>query len=511
MGRESPESSQTRAGKVRAFFRHFAESADYAVLLGGGNNSHILMGFHPVQTLKLAGNRLWVNDIPESVLEADALFARLQAALDSTARYPDETGFNGGLAGFFGYEFHRWCDPALSCLPARKPGWPDEAIPDMLLCEFADWLLIDCETMQLTVLSEDRRQAPMYQLAWSVITPPAEEQSAPGILLTEEKLRAQLQDWHASLDEPSFIDAVDRIQTEILNGEIYQANVSIAFERTVEADPLELFDTLCTLNPSPFAGLLKAPDGWLISNSPERLVRTTAGEDGLRIEARPIAGTRGRGNTDAEDAAIGKALLTNEKERAEHLMLVDLIRNDLGKVSTAGTVSVDELLALERYSHVTHLVSNVQGRLRQDATPWDVIKAVFPGGTITGCPKVRCIEILDGAEPVPRGLYTGSLGYIGANGMMDFNILIRSLFLAAIPETKRDPLMYHGRIHAGAGIVADSVGAYEYRECLRKTAATIGALNACERNHRFHVNPEPRADRDFQRRRCATHTQAADP
>jgi para-aminobenzoate synthetase component 1 len=195
------------------------------------------------------------------------------------------------------------------------------------------------------------------------------------------------------------------------------------------------------------------------------------------VQTRPIAGTRGRGSTEEEDLEIGRTLLENRKELAEHLMLVDLARNDVGRVSDAGTVQVDDLLVLERYSHVTHLVSNVQGLLKATASPWNVIASLFPGGTITGCPKLRCIGILDAVEPVPRGFYTGSFGYVDAKtGALDLNILIRSVFL----QPTELPLVYNTAVHVGAGIVHDAVGAHEYRECLRKATAILDELYTLE-------------------------------
>ncbi|MBY0404675.1 MAG: anthranilate synthase component I family protein, partial [Cyanobacteria bacterium] len=186
-----------------------------------------------------------------------------------------------------------------------------------------------------------------------------------------------------------------------------------------------------------------------------------------RAQTRPIAGTRGRGATPAEDLILEEILKTDEKERAEHLMLVDLHRNDLGKVTVPGTVKVDELMVLEQYSHVVHLVSNVVGQLAPGCDGWDVIKAMFPGGSITGCPKIRCIQSLQQLEPVSRGPYTGSLGYIDSvNGSLDLNILIRSIFIT--PQALS--------LHAGAGIVADSVATYEYKECLKKAAILFSVL-----------------------------------
>jgi anthranilate/para-aminobenzoate synthase component I len=216
------------------------------------------------------------------------------------------------------------------------------------------------------------------------------------------------------------------------------------------------------INPSPFAALLEFPDVTLVGCSPERLVRLR----GSDVDTRPIAGTRPRGATADEDEQLAEDLLLNDKERAEHLMLVDLERNDLGRVCAFGTVHVNDFMTLERYSHVIHIVSNIRGRLASGRDAMDLIQAVFPGGTVTGVPKLRCMEILDELEPVRRGPYTGSVGYISANGDLDLNIIIRTLVI------KED----RGYLHVGAGIVADSEPSREYQETLFKAEALLDAV-----------------------------------
>jgi anthranilate/para-aminobenzoate synthase component I len=219
------------------------------------------------------------------------------------------------------------------------------------------------------------------------------------------------------------------------------------------------------MNPSPFAGFIDFGDYSIVSSSPERLVKV---KDGT-VETRPIAGTRPRGRDRREDEVMREELLLNEKERAEHIMLIDLERNDLGRVSTYGSVEVDELMITEDYSHVIHIVSNIRGKLRHRKTCLDVIEAVFPGGTITGVPKVRCMEIIDELEPVRRGPYTGSLGYLGFSGVMDMNIVIRSFVV-------KNGYAY---VQAGAGIVADSDPEREYHETIKKAEALIASLGRC--------------------------------
>ena len=272
--------------------------------------------------------------------------------------------------------------------------------------------------------------------------------------------------------EPAaYINRVRRCQEYIAAGDIYQANLSHRFtapcdafneEKTCHSDLLA-YTRVSTMNPSPFSGLLRLATQGFLSCSPERLVRL----QGRQAETRPIAGTRPRGRTSAEDRRLIDTLRANEKERAEHVMLVDLERNDLGRVCDYGTVHVEELMALEQYSHVHHLVSNITGRLRDGATGFDLIRATFPGGTITGVPKIRCLEVIEELEPVRRGPYTGSMGYLCWSGDLDLNILIRTL---AIRNGR-------GYLQVGAGIVADSDPVREYEETLYKAQAFFSAFS----------------------------------
>jgi anthranilate synthase component I len=260
-----------------------------------------------------------------------------------------------------------------------------------------------------------------------------------------------------------FLDGVARIHEHLYAGDIFQVNLSRAWRARYAQPPVpaSLYAVLRQANPAPFAGLLQQP-GWAVaSSSPERLVEVRGGV----AQTRPIAGTRPRLPGDDELARI-RELSAHPKERAEHVMLIDLERNDLGRVCMPGSVEVDELMVVESYAHVHHIVSNVRGRLRADVTPGEVIAATFPGGTITGCPKVRCMEIIAALEDAPRGAYTGALGYLDRNGELDLNILIRTLTLAGAEVSLR----------AGAGIVADSVAANELDETRAKARGLLRAL-----------------------------------
>lgn len=267
-------------------------------------------------------------------------------------------------------------------------------------------------------------------------------------------------------DPARFEATVVRALEFIAAGDVYQANLSRRWRGRAHRalDPAALYRRLRAANPSPFAALLRDGDFAVISSSPERLVSVR----GDQIATRPIAGTRPRGASPERDAALIASLLGNEKERAEHVMLIDLERNDLGKVCAGGSVRVDEFMAVETYAHVHHIVSNVSGRKLQGVSPIQILRAVFPGGTITGCPKVRCMEIIAELEATGRGAYTGTLGYLNRDGSCDFNILIRTM-TAQGPEVS---------FRAGAGIVADSSPPYELAETRAKAEGLLRALRA---------------------------------
>ena len=267
-------------------------------------------------------------------------------------------------------------------------------------------------------------------------------------------------------EEPSlFLDAVAKAKQYIARGDIYQANLSRGWSATTDQDidANRIYRALRTANPGPFAGLINWRGVSVVSSSPERLLQV---KNGI-ASTRPIAGTRPRSTDKAEDQKLLEELLAHPKERAEHVMLIDLERNDLGRVCDPGTVEVDEMMVVESYAHVHHIVSNVRGLLRDDVTPGEVVRAVFPGGTITGCPKVRCMEIISELETGPRGAYTGSFGYLNRDGSLDLNILIRTLVIRGNQVTLR----------AGSGIVADSEPEAELSETRAKAKGLIRALS----------------------------------
>ena len=269
-------------------------------------------------------------------------------------------------------------------------------------------------------------------------------------------------------EEPAevFLRGVERILDAIGRGDVYQANLSRGWSARLPAGrpASDLYRRLRDANPAPFSGIARLPGFTLLSSSPERLVRVR----GCTASTRPIAGTRPRGDSVATDARLRTELQLNEKERAEHVMLVDLERNDLGRICRGGTVQVDEYMTIETYATVHHIVSNVRGELRDGVTPGETIAAMFPGGTITGCPKVRCMELLAEVEGTPRDAYTGSMGYLGCDGSLDLNILIRTL---AVSERGIE-------FRTGAGIVADSRPEFELAETRAKARGLLRALGS---------------------------------
>jgi len=271
----------------------------------------------------------------------------------------------------------------------------------------------------------------------------------------------------SNLTKEAFKKSIRKAKEYIKEGDIIQVVFSQRLETKITVDPFDIYRTLRTINPSPYMYYLKCKDLRLIGSSPEILVRL---EEGM-VEVRPIAGTRPRGRTEKEDRALEKELLADPKERAEHIMLVDLGRNDVGRVAEFGTVKVNELMAIERYSHVIHIVSDVTGRLKKDRDSFDVLRASFPAGTVTGAPKIRAMEIIDELEPVRRGPYAGAVGYFSFSENLDTCITIRTIVIKG----------NQAYIQAGAGIVADSIPEREYQETMNKAKALIKAIENAEK------------------------------
>ena len=272
--------------------------------------------------------------------------------------------------------------------------------------------------------------------------------------------------FRSNLDKRGFADAVSKAKEYIKAGDVIQVVLCQRLETETSTDPFEIYRALRFINPSPYMFYLELDDLRVIGSSPETMVRLT----GDTIELRPIAGTRKRGATPEEEKELESELLADPKERAEHIMLVDLGRNDVGRVAAVGTVEVNELMSIERYSHVIHIVSNVRGRLAPDQTPFDLFVSAFPAGTVSGAPKIRAMQIISELEPEKRGLYAGAIGYFGYNGNLDTCIVIRTIVMQGKKVF----------INAGAGIVADSDPESEYQETLNKARAMLKAVDLAE-------------------------------
>ena len=428
-----------RVGEVDLFDLHRRQPERYPFLLQS-------VAGHPV-----SGRYDLLFAFPGETIGGEGFFERLDEALaqHSLADNPDaDLPFVGGWFLLLGYEAASLIEPRLKLPPSPY------RLPDALAVRCTAVAIHDRERGVTVLLAEqDERQLQLMQ---------ADLQSAALAPQPDSTLRIG----PATEDESGqYLAGVDRILQYLAAGDIFQANLSRRWSAELQSGAAaDLYARLRGANPAPFAGSVLWNGTAVLSSSPERLLRIDAGI----AETRPIAGTRPRGANAAEDEALKRTLIGNLKERAEHVMLIDLERNDLGRVCEPGSVEVSELMAVESYAHVHHIVSNVRGRLRAGVGPGEALKAVFPGGTITGCPKIRSMEILAELEAVGRGPYTGAMGYLSRCGRLDTNILIRSL------------VVEDGQIsfRAGAGIVADSRPDAELAETRTKARGLLRALGA---------------------------------
>ncbi len=374
--------------------------------------------------------------------------------------------FWGGWVGVLGYEMVQWLDaidlnnkddldlPLLHFFQVDRLWVYDHITQVLKRIVSGKFLENSTKHYNETVLEIEHD----WQQAESVLKASPESAPAPPNLSSNGNNPTP----RSNISKEQYLEMVERTKRYIEEGDIYQANLAQRLEMSFQGEGLDLYENLRQINPSPFSGYLKLGDLTLVSSSPERLIKV---ENGV-LETRPIAGTRPRGRNSEEDNRLKTELLLNEKEQAEHLMLVDLERNDLGRICEYGSVRVTDQMFVEQYSHVSHIVSNIRGTLKPGVTLKEILQAVFPGGTITGCPKIRCMQIIDELEPTARGPYSGSFGYIGFGGTLDLNIIIRTILL-------KEGKAY---FHVGAGIVADSIPEKEYQETFDKAAAMISVL-----------------------------------
>lgn len=417
-----------------------ATTARYSLLLAFPEDSLVL------DSTGLQRNKQVVEGSSDFLDEFDVWYRQLSRDSSPT----DELPYNGGWFVYLGYELAGQVETSL-----RLPGSEDN-FPTALAVRCPAAVIQDHQQDNIHFLVEPDHpeQQAMHRQMQADAAAFTSQEAPLGIKITQ------------CIEEPdqAFINSVLRIQEYIRAGDVFQVNLSRQWRLECEAkvDQTALYASLRESNPAPFSGLFSWEGQSVVSSSPERLISVRGSE----LQTRPIAGTRPRQITEASDAAMRKELLLHPKERAEHIMLIDLERNDLGRVCEAGSIEVNELLGVESYEHVHHIVSNVRGKLREQCSPVDAIRAVFPGGTITGCPKVRCMEIIAELEQAQRGPYTGAMGYLDRNGNLDLNILIRSLQVQG--------KQIHFR--AGAGIVADSIPQAELDETRAKARGLLRAM-----------------------------------
>ncbi len=386
----------------------------------------------------------------------DAYLARFRAAQD--ARLPR---FCGGLVGYFGYDTVRYVEKRLAHVQKPDP----LGTPDILLLVSEEIAIVDNLSGKLSlVVYAEPGQAGAYRKARDRLAELLEKLRAPVAIPRDHSTVSEAA--VSGFGEQAYHAAVERAKKYIYDGDIMQVVPSQRMSKPFRATPIALYRALRTLNPSPYMYYFDCDEFHVVGASPEILVRL----EGDTVTVRPIAGTRRRGATPAEDAALADELLADAKERAEHIMLVDLGRNDIGRVAQTGTVHVTEQMVIERYSHVMHIVSNVEAKLKPGLRAIDVLRATFPAGTVSGAPKVRAMEIIDELEPVKRCIYAGAVGYLGFHGNMDVAIALRTAVI-------KDRTLY---VQAGGGIVADSQPEAEWQETQSKAKALLRAAEMAE-------------------------------
>jgi anthranilate synthase component 1 len=434
------------------------------------------VGRHPRATLVLRDGRIDVTgEAPASLPRDQGMLAALEHLLGlyRAPVIPELPPLQGGVMGYLGYDVVREVE-RLPAVPADTTGMPD-AVMSVIgsLAAFDHWrqrvylvesvpvMDLDAEGVDLAYdQAVQRVQAAVADLARPLAYVPVEP---PDV----EADQADLPTVRSSMPGGIYQRAVEAAKEHVRAGDIFQVVLAQRFDVDLQAEPFDVYRVLRQVNPSPYMYFLHHPDVTLVGSSPEPMVQLLGG----RVISRPIAGTRRRGRDDEHDRRLASELRENPKEVAEHVMLVDLARNDVGRVASFGSMHVDELMTLERYSHVMHLTSQVSGDLRPGLGPIDVIRATLPAGTVSGAPKVRALEIIDALEPVKRGPYAGVVGYVDWSGNLDTAIAIRTMFVG--PNG--------AYLQAGAGIVADSVPDDEDLECRNKAAALLAAIPAARR------------------------------
>ena len=447
---------------------HGANSYLFESVQGGEKwGRYSLIGLQTSTVLRVYGQRLEIicDGKPMVDRHTDDPMAEVERfrQLFSVPDLPNLPRFTGGLVGYFGYDTVRYVEPRL----AKSQPKDELGTPDILLMASDEvavfdnlsgtlMLVVHADAKQADGLEQANARLDELQQKLDMAAPELPENGDAGETLSEDVFKS-------SFGEQAFLKSVDKIKDYIMAGDAMQVVPSQRLSAPFTASPLNLYRSLRRLNPSPYMFFLNLDDFHIVGSSPEVLARL---EDG-QVTVRPIAGTRRRGKTEEEDLALEQDMLDDPKEIAEHLMLIDLGRNDVGRISKSGTVEVTEKMVVERYSHVMHITSNVVGDVTENMGPIEVLKATLPAGTLSGAPKIRAMEIIDEVEPVKRGVYGGAVGYIGWNGNMDTAIAIRTAVI-------KDQILH---VQAGAGVVADSKPELEWKETMNKARAVIRAAS----------------------------------
>jgi anthranilate synthase component 1 len=390
--------------------------------------------------------------------------------------------FTGGAVGFAGYDTVRYLEPE----KLQNPPKDDRHLPDLVFGIYDELVIFDHVRKTILVVAnahlrpgDTRPLHEIYAEAAARIDTVIEALAAPiAFELTPIDLTREVRPaYTATSSKADYERAVLAAKEYIKAGDIFQVVLSQRLQAQTPARPFDVYRALRVINPSPFMFYLSSPECVLVGSSPEIMCRV---EDGI-ITNRPLAGTRPRGATEAQDQDLENDLLADPKERAEHIMLVDLGRNDVGRAAELGTVRIDDVMTVERYSHVMHIVSNVTGKLAKDKTVFDALRLALPVGTVSGAPKIRAMQIIDELEPTKRGPYAGAVGYVDYNGNMDTCIALRTMVITQAPKAPGNPAdSWNVYVQSGAGLVADSVPANEYQECLNKASALLKAVALAE-------------------------------
>ncbi len=437
------------------------------------------VGRDPSATLVLRDGRLVIDgDLPATIPTDQGVLAAIESLLDTytSPAFSELPPMHGGIMGFLGYDVIR----EIEHLPDAPPD--DHGLPDAVMSVIGSLAAFDhwrqrvymIESVPTHGLSDAELDA-AYDAATQKVFDGVERLARPLPYVPVEPPTKddQLPEIRSSMPGGMYQRAVDVAKEYILDGDIFQVVLAQRYDIELGADPFDVYRVLRQINPSPYMYFLRHAEITIVGSSPEPMVQLLD----RKVVSRPVAGTRKRGSTDEHDRRLAAELIEHPKERAEHVMLVDLARNDVGRVAKFGSVHPDELMTLERYSHVMHLTSQISGDLRDDLGPIDVLRATLPAGTVSGAPKVRAMAIIDELEPVKRGPYAGVVGYIDWSGNLDTAIAIRTMFVRPADEDGRQI----ASLQAGAGIVADSIPDDEDLECRNKAAALLAAIPAARR------------------------------